>query len=288
MGDVDDDGWSDYYAKSENGLLTVRSSTSGQNLWTRDEDMSLLAVLPHTTADRKVDVQQVSGVYDDDGQILYYRTVEIDGSNGKTRWTHNSATTMNTIHDVDRDGIQDSYWLAPAGFTARSGRTGAILWVRQVAGSESCRTSYTPVTRSDVQPDGAHEIHLHSDPGCGQTWLINGRDGVLLKGAVLPCCTGYNEELGVPVDGKGDDFIKISDETGNGATVSVLDGLSRKLVWSFHGSWPTESHCCIPTAADLTGDGRAEVVLTAPMREAGGDTIVIDGATGQPRWAVHD
>ena len=100
--------------------------------------------------------------------------------------------------------------------------------------------------------------------------------------------------MAASLDGSGEDYADFSTyrTTRSGVDIVARDGLSRATLWAIHRALPQPMQLFKYHAADLTGDGRAEVLAVdcANCNDAGGvrhvDIVVVDGATGTVRWAV--
>ena len=88
--------------------------------------------------------------------------------------------------------------------------------------------------------------------------------------------------LHAAVDGDGADVATVRQRHGGRGVVTVRDGRSGDLLWSADlrhlARWELEL-----VAADLTGDGAAEVIV----RAGDGSTRVLDGRSGAARWTLR-
>jgi hypothetical protein len=275
FGDIDGDGLADFGVQTASAGLIVRSSRTGNQLWSRADVHGFTAV-PHTSG-RFVDVDTDKG--------------HLDGTNGHTRWLASDGEWNTTpVGDTDGDGIQDyTFLLVPpyaGAYTsvARSGRTGQMLW-RKVVTSCSNGLGYRlkEPFAFDVQGDRVADRIVTVGGGCApHTYIISGKDGTFLDGG------DPGAAVGAAIDGNGDDFAR-AQFLGNGtARITTVDGLTRTAIWTGLVTVAWHSPHLAYLAADLTGDGHAELITEGWASQDPNQASVLDGATGHVLWTVKE
>ncbi|MDQ3953615.1 MAG: hypothetical protein M3279_11745 [Actinomycetota bacterium] len=94
--------------------------------------------------------------------------------------------------------------------------------------------------------------------------------------------------VGATIDGSGDDFVRL-ERSRRVVRVVAQDGATGLVLWRSQISLRTENDDdVVAIAADLTGDGRGEVIVKFdPIRNNPtiAHSFVLDGATGSMLWS---
>lgn len=126
----------------------------------------------------------------------------------------------------------------------------------------------------DRRQDFGHEVTAYAARQSFQRGPVRTSDGR----------KSFNGALGVPlygaVRGRGDDLVRFSAARG-GVRMHLIDAANGKQVWS--RVLVTTGGYFFATAQDLTGDRRAETVITQHS-DRGARSWVLDGATAKVRW----
>ena len=215
------------------------------------------------------------------------------GADGEVRWKK-MTDGAGPIGDINGDGRADVLLLY-ALFTDK------VVGIRYAALSASGKAAYdrtygvVPPRGSmmvasiflrnvgDVDDDGAvdfaHEVEAY---GFSRSGAKSARErGVVLTGTGRKAFDGRaHEPLYGSVDGRGDDFVQL--ERADGVRVIVRNGRTNAEMWRRRVALKGYRFG-YPIAADLTGDGRAEVLLLA-YRKSGPTLLVLDGTTHALRW----
>jgi hypothetical protein len=126
----------------------------------------------------------------------------------------------------------------------------------RATGSMQHRTVYV-TAGGDVEPDGVPDA----------TYRITGGSSVL-DGGVVSGRTGEKLWSGdpgypvaAPVDGSGDDLVSATGGFGSPSVYTAQDGLTGAAIW-LQSLGPTFTRPGVTQAADLDGDGRADVIVS--------------------------
>jgi len=207
-----------------------------------------------------------------------------DGATGALVWSFNAfeAAFAGGVYvaagDVNGDGYADV--IAGSG----AGRSGAIkVWSGRDFSLLADRAVWAPgflggvrVAAGDLNGDGLAELIAGSGPGAATVSVLNP-----LTGAVLSSTTAFPGVDGVfvaagDVDGDGFADVLVGAGEGGAPLVRVLDGRTGAEQLAFSAFAPGFTGGVRVAAGDVTGDGRAEIIVaTGP----GGDEVrVFDGA----------
>jgi glucose/arabinose dehydrogenase len=162
------------------------------------------------------------------------------------------------------------------------GATGAVL--RSFLAYQPGFTGGVTVAAGDVNGDGVADIVTGAGPGGGpHVQVFDGATGAVLRSffAYPAGFTGGVFVAAGDVNGDGVADIVTGAGPGGGPHVQVFDGAMGAVLRSFFAYIPTFTGGVRVAAADLTGDGLAEVV-TGPGPGGGPHVRVFDGATGAP------
>ena len=208
--------------------------------------------------------------------------VLLSGADGSAVWTRDVGWP-HRLGDVDGDGLADvggSYRFNQQGFrhVAVNG-DGDFLYRREYAvdmqGADFAFGYSYDV--GDADADGVRDRYqvLYAQGGGAVldsvSGLVSGGTGEIPWG--LPDGTQQPFALRASVDGDGDDLLR-SECPGDEGTYRALDGRDGSTLWS------ASAPGCpgFEEAADLDGDGRADLVLQSPL-------TVLSGADGNPLWS---
>ena len=297
VGDLSGDHRPDLVLGTQTGSgpthATARTGT-GELLWVQQVDVPVSWVVPagHTDDDRVADIIYV-GTRPQDGRI---NALLASGATGQPRWLHQAHGVV-PEGDIDGDGRADVLLahvdegdeddprlsMRYAALTA----TGRLLYERRYGlkrppGNSGASLSAGAI--GDVDADGLGDV--------GHDMLVVDLDqGVRARehGAVLARNgrKAYDGPVGTPlfaaVDGDGDD-LAVAAKRGRLVWVTVRNGATGRRLWRVSvpaapgpNWWPWIE------AADLDGDGHAEVLASA-LSEMGSTNTVLDGRTGRVRW----
>jgi hypothetical protein len=165
---------------------------------------------------------------------------------------------------VDTDGALN--------VTARSGPTGAALWSRHLH-PVAVPGDFDQGHIGDVDGDTIADLAF------GDTF-INGRTGAVTTHGLLGL------PLFAAVDGTGDDFAYTNSDDNKTWTVTVNDGRTGTTIFTYAlNAWDDGRL----TAADVTGDRRAEVFgyfVPVPRTGPDGKLVAINAATHKLLWSA--
>jgi hypothetical protein len=138
------------------------------------------------------------------------------------------------------------------------------------------------VATADVNGDGTDDIITAAGPGGGpNVKVFDGKTGALVRSfyAYAPTFAGGVWVAAADVNGDGKADIITGAGAGGGPHVKVFDGATGALIQSFYAYAPTFTGGVTVAAADVTGDGKADIITGAGA--GGGPHVkVFDGATG--------
>jgi hypothetical protein len=211
------------------------------------------------------------------------------------------------LGDVNGDGRGDvaASGTAPPGAPAGTGRvfvysgaTGALLRnlsspAQQVGGNFGGAIGAVP----DITGDGRPEIVVGADgekvgqfPKAGRVYIFNGATGALIRTlpTINPQFGGFGVSVaGVPDvngDGKGDilvgapfHYVGAKDNAGRAYLFSGADGSTLKVLYPGKPVLGGFFGFAVAPAPDLTGDGKADLAISAPGMER---VFVYSGANG--------
>jgi hypothetical protein len=185
--------------------------------------------------------------------------------------------------DVDGDGVADVVVGAGPGggpaVSVFSGKTGALL--TSFFAFDSAFTGGVRVAAGDVDRDGHADIVAGAGAGGGPAVKVfSGRDGTVLTSffAFDPSFTGGVYVVAGDIDGDGAAEVVAGAGAGGGPNVRVFRGTDAALLQDYFAYAPGVTFGVRVGAADLTGDGRAEIV-TGTGPGGGPDVQVRDGRT---------
>lgn len=221
---------------------------------------------------------------DDVSDLLYpsMPAVLLSGADGSVVWTRDIGWP-HALGDVDGDHLADvggSYKFNQQSFrhVAVNG-DGDFLYLREYAvdmdGADFAFGYSYDV--GDADGDGVRDRYqsLYSQ-GSGvvldtASGLVSGASGEILWG--LADGTAQPFALRATIDGEGDDFLR-ADCPGDQGTYRATDGADGSIIWS------ASAPGCpgFEEAADLDGDGHADLVLQSPL-------TVLSGADGSALWS---
>jgi serine/threonine protein kinase/predicted Zn-dependent protease len=236
----------------------------------------------------------------------------IDGRLLRT-WTHGDENAMfarciASLGDVDGDLCDDILIGIPLGRKAPdavaavelwSGRRGTMLW-RLEDSNEAFGASLAAL--GDIDGDGVRDAVIGRPPvrldgdRPGAAFVISGRTGALLH-TLEPerddVWFGAAVADAGDVNGDGIDDIVVGGNYGNApGLVTVFDGRTGAMLTSFTDtSTTTDFGASVLGAGDLDGDGRSEIVVTAPSRSSrgvdAGKVLVLSSRTGKSLYELH-
>jgi glucose/arabinose dehydrogenase len=138
------------------------------------------------------------------------------------------------------------------------------------------------VAAADLNGDGFADIITGPDRGGGpQVKVFNGADGWLIRSfdAYDPSFTGGVSVAAGDVNGDGVPDIVVGAGRGGEPQAEVFSGTDGSLLHTYDPYGPSFRDGVYVASADLTGDGRAEVI-TGMGRGGGSDIRVFGGVTG--------
>ncbi len=233
--------------------LTLRSGLDGTVAWTVSRDGWDRYELGHTGTPAGFEAWQTLDAVND--QLTPHLSGDHDGDG--------VPDLVIDVRGLAWDDRVAGYYLTVAADYAGHSRTRHdtdVVVVSGATGAETVARSLTDsLTAADVQPADR--------TGDALLWTTETRPDVEYRCAFTPLEGG----------------CEFSDAPET-VEVAVLDGPTATTRWALPVG-PGEG--ARPLHADLTGDGFAEVVLEGRLQVAGGvvdGVIVLDGATGAPRW----
>lgn len=161
------------------------------------------------------------------------------------------------------------------------GTTGAL--VRQLFAYDMAFRGGATVAAGDVDGDDRADIVTGAGPGGGpHVKVFSGLSGLLLRErfAFEATFLGGVFVAAGDIDGVGHADVVTAPGNGGGTYIRTFRGTDLSVLRSFFASDPTLRSGSRVAVADLTGDGRAEIVSGAGAG-AGSKVKVFDGATGQ-------
>lgn len=312
-GDLSGDGLEDYTVgldpyTDENDLSVVAiDGSTGQHIWTLpfgSDDLPGQTKLGDVTGDGADDlafVSQEPATFDPLGDEVRI----VDGPTG----TVESILTGDLVRsapDLSGDGtrdvlvayrqqVADSVAVIYEVFRADGHIVRHRLYEIPRSGSQDSVTAQLRASVGDVDGDGiadlAHAISTNS--GSSDSRVLSGRDGSSIRAGTV------DGPLFASVDGIGDDVAKVTIVSQRHRDVAVSDGLTGDLIWKVRLEARGEELGGFQlTAADVTGDGRAEVIAISSSNTTGTelpqgidldneifrDIWVLDGRDGSVLW----
>ena len=220
------------------------------------------------------------------------------------------------LGDLNGDGIRD-FAVGDPGYAASapdssliagsgkvlvvSGINGAII--RELLGTPASGQAFgTSLASLDANGDGVSDIAVGATGGNGTVWVYSGVDGTVLQAITAPS-PGSGSLFGQALANAGDQNADGKDDLFAGAPgadtlagkVLVLSGADGALILEFTpGVQNAEFGYSLATVADLSADGRLDVVVGAPgyssgvgslrlMSSAGVEIAGIDGTVAAAR-----
>jgi hypothetical protein len=292
IGDVNRDGHDDYAINASSTTIDVRSSVTGLTLWSRPVSTGgnyrHTQALPDVTGDGIPDV--VVGA--DEGGYGDVQTV-LSGRNGARVWSATENAEIESIGDVDGDGVLDVVsrytdwrWSSIGVVVVRSLARGRDLWQKTFdmsqMGNGGDGGGYVSLELAgDVQPDGVQDIRVYRSYWVAEehaehrSWLLlNGRTGNTRTGA-------RGTPLHAAVDANGDDFALLT-PTNHARRLDVVDGRTETVL--FTRSTPGEMGSV--GAAHLTPDRNADVFFIFGTADGKERFTAINGASHATLWSV--
>lgn len=171
--------------------------------------------------------------------------------------------------DVTGDGFADIITVPGPGMQALvrvfNGRTGALVSgaVGRFLAFPVAYTGGSYVASGDVDADGRADIIVGTDSGTqALVRVFSGRTGTLLR-SISPFVAfrgGVRVAAG-DVNGDGRAEVIVAAGAGSVPIVKAYIGLTGGLLWAFNGMDSTYRGGVFVTAADVDGDGRADLVI---------------------------
>jgi hypothetical protein len=289
LGDVNGDGYADVGIANNPsgdgaGRLEARSSTNGTTLWTSSDTPDrpfVFHLIRDVNGDGRADILATRA--SDDEKATTDQV--IDGHTGAGLVALPKAHTF-PIGDITGDGRIDFGWYlfdTPPSvpneyglFAAYDGRTGNELWSQEYATDVDRALDMRPA--GDVQPDGIADLYFQTNDSGNHHYVVNMRTGAFADGPAVGI------PLQASVDGVGDDFASVVG-IASGFTATAYDGRSRSVLWSVTQPTPTSAVGSV-AAAQLTGDNRADVLMSTDDGHGHVTATAIDGATHAVLWSV--
>ena len=273
-GDMTGDGREELLLSSFTGHTSVLDGATGKTRWTRAAQMAYPA--GDVDRDGRTEVGVMHMGYGSRGIGLYAQVVA-DGPSPDDPLPIVGGGMMMGFGEVSASPI-------PAG---RIGlvtrvingddevlRTDRVL-VERPKGDHSSRLEFRRIgdVDGDRVPDAfaaAVVADMDRETFASDRRLISGRSGATAWRPPL-----RTRAAGGAVDGAGDDIV-----AKRGRRLQVRDGRTGRLLWGISGKLAPGGSGF--QAADLTGDGRAELLISSAR-----GTIALDGRTGALRWKVE-
>lgn len=188
------------------------------------------------------------------------------------------------VADFNGDGTPDVVTAPGKGISPTvkvfDGKTGALL--QTFNAFEPGFTGGINLAVGDLTGSGTPDIIVAADAGGGpRVQVLDGKSGAVLRDffAFEPGFAGGVRVAAADVNGDGKDDIVTAAGPGGGPAVRVFDGVTGNVLSTYYAYEPGFAGGVYVAAADLTGDGKAEVV-TGPGSGGGPAVRVLDGMTG--------
>jgi hypothetical protein len=319
LADVDGDGVSDVIASAVDPLgygfaYAVAIDANGVEKWRNDEPVSWGSLPVPTVAD-----------LDEDGSPeVIFDFVVMDGATGTTLFTVGSLLEahygMAGVADADLDGFQEVYFLgrawsssgtllwdvgdtrlngygtwpvivqADADPEAEIGFVGGSLTLSEWDGTRRFTEAYGTETQpgppcaGDFDGDGVTEVAFASY----QALYLYELDGTLVWSKRVSDLSGVAGCSGFDVDGDGALEVLYADE----GTFYIVDGRTGDT--RFDATHVSGTATEYPVAADVDGDGHAEIVVAESFGDLTVPALRVYGHAGEgwpaagPAWGLHD
>ena len=307
--DLSGDGLDDYLlvsATDSAGTISARRGTDGGEVWNQSNTpagwYSFEDPVGDLTGDGRSDFL-VQGFSFDPGSGFASTIALLSGADGTTVWSV-AADAAAVLGDLSGDGLPE---VGTASFLDGNDAVGVRYQALDAAGDPVYTSDYTvPVSASDsydaevqlwlgigdVQPDGVPD-GWHDVEVADLTTHTFGSDERIVSGATgQPIRTGsVGFPLAASVDGTGDDFVTIADGGSGTTSITTQDGATGRDLWTSAVPSPQGDFSYLwVDAADLTGDGHAELVVdTVGLDDRGNEVdhaYVLDGSSGATLWSV--
>jgi hypothetical protein len=287
--DVNADGAADYAAAVGGDIdqVSVRSGASGMPLWSSADTTGsfgvFVQVLGDATGDRRPDLLVIEPGFDAAGKVTAYQ-----GDTGAALWS-TPADDAIAVGDIDRDGVLDvetagfSFSDNTFPFTARSGRTGKLLWASRVdlpvvEGAMSFSAGLGGDLDGDRVQDTLMQLDILGRHPRSEQIVVSGRNGHQRT---------FRSLIGVPLlaslDGRGDAIVDA--DVQEGRVVTTARTITR-TTWRATTAVRGIGRVFFIDHGRLGLSGGEDVLMSA-TGSAGGDVLAMNGRTGAVRWRIH-
>ena len=272
-GDMTGDRREELLLSSFTGHASVLDGASGETLWTRSAQVAYPA--GDTDADGRTEVGVMHMGYGSRGTL--HAIVVADGPPPADPIPIIGVIEMRAFgEEISSGGVPVGQMGIVTKVIDGAGdvlRTDRVL-VKRPSGDHSSRLEFQRIgdVDGDRVPDAfaaAVVADMDRETFASDRRLISGRSGATAWRPPL-----RTRPAGGAVDGSGDDIV-----AKRGRRLQVRDGQTGRLLWAAPGKLVRGGSGF--QAADLSGDGRAELLISSSR-----GTIALDGETGALRWKV--